>query len=98
MVAASNSTNTVVEHVFLLFNALQHGGNTAFRDIHCTYHLRPLLTSLLQAKLQMLVQVSNRIDWLLLNAHTESYVLADSLLNHGVILWMDRHIRDSCRY
>ena len=98
MVTASNGTDAVVEHVFLLINTPQHGGDTFFRYIHYTHHLWPLLASLLQTQLQVFVKVGNWIDWLLLDAHTKSYTLTNALFNHRIILWIDGHVCDGRRY
>ena len=94
VIASADGTDTVVEHVLLLIDTFQHGGDAFFGYIRGTHHLRPLLAGLLITQLQVFVQFCCRIDRFLLNAHTEFHVLADILFNRRIIRRIDGHVRN----
>ena len=55
MVAATDGSDAVVEHVFAHVDALEESRDTLLRHIHVADHLRPLLSGFCKSYLQMLI-------------------------------------------
>ena len=96
VVAATNGSDAVVEHVLAHVDALEEGGDALFRHIHVAHHSGPLLSGFSKPRLKMLVQLFHIIDRLLMNGHTKLDILADCLLNGRIVSFIDRKVGDSC--
>lgn len=98
MVTATNSTDAMVEHVFALIDALQEGCDSFFCYVNSVHHLWPILTCFVYGILKVLVQFLVVIYRLLMNGHTELYILSDSLLDGWIINFIDLKVCDGCAY